>query len=81
MVFIKKTTLSNQGKLLLEDSKGTCPIGGPDCIEIDKHGQVTEPSQQNFKNSNPDVQNQINPLLDLKGMNNPKLKHLEIETI
>ncbi|KUJ61753.1 hypothetical protein AR687_11075 [Flavobacteriaceae bacterium CRH] len=79
--FYEKTTLSNQGKLLLEDSKATCPIGGPDCIEIDKHGQVTEPSQQNFKNSNPDVQNQINPLLDLKGMSKPKLKHLDIESI
>lgn len=79
--FYEKTTLSNQGKLLLEDSKGTCPIGGPDCIEIDKHGQVTEPSEQNFKNSNPDVQNQINPLLDLKGMSKPKLKHLDIESV
>ncbi|OOV18963.1 DUF4280 domain-containing protein [Flavobacterium sp. LM4] len=79
--FYEKTILSNQGKLLLQDSKATCPIGGADCIEIDKHGQVTEPAEQNFKNSNPDVQNQINPLLDLKGMNKPKLKHSEIETI
>ncbi|WP_264552103.1 DUF4280 domain-containing protein [Flavobacterium sp. N2038] len=79
--FYEKVTLSNQGKLLLEDSKATCPMGGPDCIEIDKHGQVIEPSQQNFKNSNSDVQNQINPLLDLKGMTNPKLKHLDIESI
>lgn len=79
--FYKKTILTNKGKMLLEDSKGTCPIGGPNCIEIDNHGQVTEPGDQNFKNSNPDVQNQINPLLDLKGMNKPKLKHLEIESI
>ena len=35
----EKVTLSNKGKILLEDSKATCPIGGPDCIEITKHGQ------------------------------------------
>jgi hypothetical protein len=74
-----KMNLSNKGKPLLEDSKGTCPMGAPDCIEITKHGQITEASKQNVKNANPDVQNKINPLLNLKGMQKPKLKHTAIE--
>jgi hypothetical protein len=63
--FYDKVTLSNKGKILLEDSKATCPIGGPDCIEIDKHGQKAEASKQNFKNSSPEVQKQINPIVDV----------------
>lgn len=63
--FYDKVTLSNKGKILLEDSKATCPIGGPDCIEIDKHGQTAEVSKQNVKNANPEVQKQINPMVDV----------------
>jgi hypothetical protein len=64
----EKMILSNQGKVLLEDSKGTCPMGAPDCIEITKHGQVTEPSEQNFKNANPMIHNLINPMVDVRDM-------------
>lgn len=63
--FYEKITLSNKGKALLEDSKGTCPIGGPDCIEVKNHGQIAEPSEQNFINANPDVHNLINPMFDM----------------
>ncbi|WP_433829343.1 DUF4280 domain-containing protein [Flavobacterium anhuiense] len=62
--FYEKVTLSNQGKILLEDSKGTCPVGGPDCIEVDKHGQKAEASKQNAKKAKPQVNNQINPLVN-----------------
>ncbi|AWG27331.1 DUF4280 domain-containing protein [Flavobacterium kingsejongi] len=61
-------TLSNSGKILLEDSKATCPIGGPECILIDKNGQKTEAGEQNFKNATEEVQIQINPLVDPKDM-------------
>ncbi|WP_281632446.1 DUF4280 domain-containing protein [Flavobacterium luteolum] len=63
--FYKKIILSNNGKVLLEDSKGTCPIGGPDCIEVKNHGQIAEPSEQNFINANPDVHNLINPMFNM----------------
>ncbi len=43
--FYDKFTLTHGGKVLLEDSKATCPIGGPDCIEIIFHGQVAEITQ------------------------------------
>ncbi len=59
-----KVTLSNKGKILLESSKATCPIGGPDCIEIDKHGQKAEPGKQNAKKAKPQVNNQLNPLVN-----------------
>ena len=63
--FYEKVTLSNQGKILLEDSKATCPIGGPDCITVVKHGQHAEPSKQNVKNARELLSNQINPLVDI----------------
>jgi hypothetical protein len=63
--FYEKVTLSNQGKILVEDSKGTCPIGGSDCIEVDKHGQKAEPGKQNAKNAKLQVSNQLNPLVNM----------------
>lgn len=62
--FYDKVTLSNKGKILLESSKATCPIGGPDCITVDKHGQKAEPGKQNAKNAKPQVNNQLNPLVN-----------------
>jgi len=63
--FYEKVTLSNQGKILLESSKATCKKGTPNCIEIVDHGQIAEPTVQNFQKANPDIQNKINPLLKL----------------
>ena len=60
-----KVTLSNQGKILLEDSKAACPVGGPGCITVVKHGQQAEPSKQNVKNARELLSNQINPLVDI----------------
>lgn len=62
--FYEKVTLSNKGKILLENSKGTCPIGGPDCITVDKHGQKAEPAKENAKKAKSQVNNQINPLVN-----------------
>ncbi len=63
--FYDKVTLSNKGKILLESSKATCPVGGPDCITVDKHGQKAEPGKQNAKEAKSQVNNQINPLVDM----------------
>ncbi len=75
----EKMTLSNKGKVLLEDSKGTCPMGAPDCIEITKHGQVAETSKQNFKNANPMVHNLINPMVDVRYMYKKQSTHKGLE--
>lgn len=60
--FYEQTILANGGKILLEDSKATCPVGGSDCIEIIQHGQKSEGSKQNFDNADKDVQAQLNPM-------------------
>lgn len=64
--FYEKVILSNKGKILLEDSKATCPIGGPDCITIKNHGQVAEVSKQNVENTDSEVNAQIFPGIDLR---------------
>ena len=64
--FYEKITLSNKGKILTEDSKATCPIGGPDCITIDKHGQKNEGSKQESRKSNDEKVTAVNPLADNK---------------
>lgn len=77
--FYNKVTLSNGGNILLEDSKATCKMGTPDCIEIVDHGQIAEPSEQNLKNANEDVQNKINPLLSLNDLTKPQFDFTGIE--
>lgn len=66
--FYEHTTLTNGGKVLLESSKATCPIGGSGCITIIKHGQTAEPNQQNFKNADAKVSHTLNPAVDLNQM-------------
>ena len=53
--------LSNQGKILLEDSKGTCPIGASPCISILNHGQTAAGTGAPGE-ANEDVVNQLNPM-------------------
>ncbi|EJL66532.1 DUF4280 domain-containing protein [Flavobacterium sp. CF136] len=71
--FYEKTTLSNQGKILLEDSKGTCPIGGPDCITIKNHGQTSEVTKKNVESSKPEVLNEILPGVNFGDLGNAVL--------
>jgi hypothetical protein len=59
-------TLSNKGKILLEDSKATCPIGGSDCISITHHGQKGEPSKQQSRKSDDKVMKVTSPIADNK---------------
>lgn len=66
--FYDKVQLSNGGYMILEDSKAICAVAGTPCIEITDHGQRTEASKQNFKNSDKDVQQQINPLVNAESM-------------
>ncbi|MFC6268191.1 DUF4280 domain-containing protein [Frigoriflavimonas asaccharolytica] len=53
------------GYILLEDSKATCPIGGPDCISILKSGQMGEPTKKNLQNADEELQSHVNPLVDM----------------
>lgn len=69
--FYKDVLLRNGGNILLEDSLGTCPIGGPDCIKIMDHGQIAEASAQNVKNVDEDVQSVLNPGVSIQKITLP----------
>lgn len=72
--FYEKTTLEHGGKILLEDSKATCPIGGPDCIKITFHGQVAQTSSSNVSNTKPETMETLNPMVaasEMKEDNSP----------
>lgn len=57
-------TLTNGGKVLLEDSKGTCSIAGSPCISFTHTGQKGQPSAQNIENGDAELLTQISPLVD-----------------
>lgn len=61
--------LSNQGKILLEDSKGICAIAGSPCIKFIHTGQKAEPSQQNLDNADEELLSQVSPLMEVKDIN------------
>lgn len=63
--FYENTTLENKGKILVENSKATCPIGGKDCIKITFHGQVNEPAPSQSKKENKTIMALLNPLVDM----------------
>lgn len=66
----EKITLSNKGKILLEDSKATCPKGATDCISITKHGQKAEVTKTHFMKADSMISNIINPLFDMAEFQN-----------
>lgn len=70
--FYEKTTLTNGGKILLEDSKATCPVGGKDCIKILEHGQTAEASQANAERAKPEVTKILNPAVDMDDLTQPE---------
>lgn len=70
----EKVLLSNQGKILLEDSKATCVISGSPSISIINHGQTAEGSVTD-EDTDTDVQAQVNPMVDITELDN------EVETV
>lgn len=68
--FYQNVTLSNKGKILLEDSKATCPIGGADCITVQHCGQKTEISKSNVMKTDDFIHNQLNPFMDITELKN-----------
>lgn len=78
IAFYKNVKLRNGGNPLLEDSKATCPIGGPGCISIDNHGQKVSGSKTNGKNANKKVHTQINPLVNIANIGKKKYHANEI---
>lgn len=72
--FYDKVVLSNGGMIITEESKATCPIGGPECITIIDHGQIAGVSSQNMSNADEEVLAELNPainMLDDEGIDFP----------
>ncbi len=61
------------GYILLQDSKATCPIGGPDCISIIKSGQMGEPTKKNLQNADSELQSHVSPVMDMKNLDKKTL--------
>lgn len=57
------TIEENSGNPLLEDSKAVCAISGTPSIEIIKHGQTAEVSQQNVESVEPEVIAELCPIM------------------
>lgn len=66
--FYDKATLQNGGKILLETSKAVCAVAGSPCIDIVFHGQTAAVSSANAEKADEDVQSSLNPLVNVKKM-------------
>lgn len=73
--------LSNNGKILLEDSKATCPIGGSPCISILNHGQTAAGSASGAEEADTEVQAQINPMVNIEDLQNEALEQGIVITV
>lgn len=58
----------NGGKILLEDSTASCPVGGSACIQIVFHGQQAELSKKNFQCADPLIHEALNPAGDIENI-------------
>lgn len=77
--FYEKTELTNGGKILLEDSKATCPVGTPGCIRIIFHGQQAEMNKQNFKKAKREISKVLNPAINLEDVLNDNSNLFEVQ--
>jgi hypothetical protein len=64
--FYDKVLLDDSAHVLLEDSKATCSVAGSECVSITFHGQTAAMTANNAANANADVQSQLNPLFNIK---------------
>ncbi|MBQ4821276.1 DUF4280 domain-containing protein [Aquimarina sp. MMG016] len=76
--FYENVEFSNGGKILLEDSKATCPISGSPCISIINHGQTAAGSSSDSGNADTDTQQQINPIVNINSINQEQPNEEEI---
>lgn len=62
--YYNKITLTHGGKVLTEDSKAICSVGGSPCIKVLWHGQTTAVSKSDLKKSNKKAHVHMNPLVN-----------------
>ncbi|WP_103070925.1 DUF4280 domain-containing protein [Aquimarina sediminis] len=66
--FYENLEFGNGGKVLLEDSKAICPIAGSPSISIIDHGQSQPGSSESAEDANSDMQQQMNPMVDINDL-------------
>lgn len=59
-----KVELGNGGQILTEESKAICAVAGSPVIEFINNGQMGAPQASNFEDTDEEVHNQLNPLVD-----------------
>lgn len=74
-----KVELANGGQILTENSKAACAIAGSPCIEFTTHGQTIGVNSSNVADADEEIQSQLNPLVNIKEMQEVALTHLETE--
>lgn len=70
--FYDKVELGNGGKILTEKSKGICAIAGNPVVEFITNGQIGTPQASSFEDQDENVQNQLNPLVNVSEIVNKK---------
>lgn len=68
--FYDKVTLKNGGMILTEESKAVCAVGGSPCVEFMTTGQIAAVSPGNMEKADEEVQQELNPLVELKKLRN-----------
>ncbi len=63
-----KIELDNGGNILTENSKAICSISGTPCVKITWHGQIGQGNSENVAQTDEEVQNHLNPLVNIKKM-------------
>jgi len=66
--FYDNVILANQGQILTEKSKAMCAISGSPSVEFTWHGQTAAAGSSNVEEADEEVQNQLNPLVNMKKM-------------
>lgn len=74
--FYDNVTLQNGGKILLENSKATCAVGGSPCIDITFHGQTASVTQHHAAKAEENKQSQLNPIVNVKELDGRESLHL-----
>ncbi|MGS2737972.1 DUF4280 domain-containing protein [Sinomicrobium sp. M5D2P17] len=67
--FYDKVVLKNGGKILTEESKATCAVAGSPCIEFTTTGQMATVNPGNAEKADEEVQQELNPLVEVKKLN------------
>lgn len=62
--YYDKITLTHKGKVLTEDSKAICPVGGNACIEVVWHGQTVAAGASGLAKTDKRAHAALNPLIN-----------------